>query len=67
MLDKMLKFAKAWGPADNYDKSTHIGKMKSHDFLSLLIKFLPGEDTLRIWNLLLFGVERNLVTKQHEC
>ena len=43
----MLNFAKAWGPADNYDKSTHIGKMKSHDFLSLLIKFLPGEDTLR--------------------
>ena len=67
MLGKMMNFAEAWGPADNHYKQTHIGKMKSHDFLSLLIKFLPGEDTLRIWNLLLFGVERNLVTKQHEC
>ena len=40
----MLNFAEAWGPANNYYKQTHIGKMKSQDFLSLLNKFLPGED-----------------------
>ena len=52
----MLKFAKAWGPADNYDKPTHSGKMKSFDFPSLLHRLLLGEDTLLACNLLLFGV-----------